>query len=349
MRECWLKRYRTKRVGGEPSNANRMVCIPSSRQSKSKEFACPEFILWVVFMWSSVVSFHGIPSRHDFQISLYAFCQIIGHISFNHSKKFFLRSELMSIVYFAFHNSPKSFHRTIIRTMGYSWHTLCHSCTNESLTEFFGRILILPVTMKNRLCSLFLMALSNVLSTSELSIPTNISNRMPVTQIQYNAQLYLSLVFVFVTTIFKPADISNPLPIWLVRRKFPIQYVFCYVHRVYSWFYAAVITMFYYRANLSFYSIYDGHVYHWHRYRNHAPVCYECIYTPCQDAPHGLALLFRLQVCYGHHFHCPVHFSIFGLLEPRRSYRPLITWALYFFTQKYTCSQEQSNSFAARE
>lgn len=65
-----------------------------------------------------------------------------------------------------------------------------------------------------------------------IMIAINICNRSPVTQIQYNAQIYLSLPFVFTSTKFELADICNPFLIEFVGMKFPIQYVFCYIGRI---------------------------------------------------------------------------------------------------------------------
>ena len=60
-------------------------------------------------------------------------------------------------------------------------------------------------------------------------ITIDICNRSPVTQIQYNAKINLSLPFVFTGTILELADVCNPFLIEFVSMEFPVQYVFCYI------------------------------------------------------------------------------------------------------------------------
>ena len=83
-------------------------------------------------------------------------------------------------------------------------------------------------------------------------IALNIWNRPSVTQIQYDAQIDLPFAFVFTGAIFEFTNVRDPFFIYLVRMKFPVQYVFCYVCRIRSRFCTTVVPVFYDGADLLF-------------------------------------------------------------------------------------------------
>ena len=190
---------------------------------------------FVIFQW-----------RHNVQVSLYALGRVVGHIFFNRLQKFFFRLELMAVVHLSFHDPPETFHGAVIYTMSNSSHALRHSCIQDFLPEFFWCVLVPSVAMENGSCSrsvLHSLVKRRKYKWIIIMISIYICNRSPVTKIQYNAQINLSLPFVFTSTKFELADICNPFLIEFVGMEFPIQYVFCYIGRIWRWFCTTVILM----------------------------------------------------------------------------------------------------------
>ena len=84
------------------------------------------------------------------QLALRTFISVIVHIVIDRCYHVFPWVGLLRVVHLSLHKAPEAFHRPIICTMCGPGHALRHSCRDQSIVEFFWRILISPVTMKNR-------------------------------------------------------------------------------------------------------------------------------------------------------------------------------------------------------
>ena len=71
-----------------------------------------------------LVLFHG---RQDAEVTLQAFGVVVEDVLLNHLYERFPVSKAPAVVAFALEDAPKALHRTVVNTLGYTGHALCHS------------------------------------------------------------------------------------------------------------------------------------------------------------------------------------------------------------------------------
>ena len=117
--KCKLSRRMTKNKKSAKTRKNlqslKMVCYPSSRQSKKQKFFYP--VSRRVFLCSLLqllfIKFHWC---HNSQIPLYPFVDVIVNIIFDCLYQRLFCFIFSAIIHFTFHDPPKPFHWTIVNT-----------------------------------------------------------------------------------------------------------------------------------------------------------------------------------------------------------------------------------------
>ena len=157
----------------------------------------------------------------------------------------------MSVIAFTFQDTPETFHRTIVNAAANTGHALRHSGIQKLLVEGSAGVLESSVTVEQRVCvRIFQSSLIQRIENEfvVVSIPNNIADNSPVTQIKDRTQIELVDDWTFVPLEF--CYIGQPLFVWTTCPELSVQKILCCHLRVRSIFGATLLSEFYGRLDM---------------------------------------------------------------------------------------------------
>ena len=91
------------------------------------------------------VFLHG---RQDAEVSLQAFEVVVTNVIFDHYNQALFSSKPITVIAFAFEDSPESFHRSVVNALADSGHALLHTGIYQLLMKSAVGILVPSVTVE---------------------------------------------------------------------------------------------------------------------------------------------------------------------------------------------------------
>ena len=183
--------------------------------------------------------------RQNAEVPLDSVCIVVVDVVFNHLYESFPVCESLPVVAFPLQNSPEALHRAVINAFGYAGHALLHSGFFKHGVKDSIRILVSPVTVKQRM-SFRVCCNSSSEGLVDQRIIIMITDyegyNTPVKQIKNGTEVHLMDDRSIIP--FKLRNVRQPLFIGSVCLKFSIQLVLGNILRIRSMPRAAIVGVF---------------------------------------------------------------------------------------------------------
>ena len=164
------------------------------------------------------------------EIPLEPFGVVILNEILNHGNQAGPIGEAFSVIPFPLQNSPESFHRTVINTLGYSGHALRHTGFGQHTVESAVRVLESSVTVAERVgVRVCVNRYPERIKYQRIviGVPNYIADDPSVIQIQNGTEIYL--LYLNANVVLEFSNIRQPFLVGLVCFEFPVQQIVCQV------------------------------------------------------------------------------------------------------------------------
>ena len=167
------------------------------------------------------------------EAALQSFGIVVGNVFFNHLHKTLAVSKPFAIIPFPFKNTPEALHRTVVNTMSHSGHALRHTRLFQFCMKCTVCILKPSITVKQRMC-IRIGSHSRIKGVVYQRVVVAVSNHVgdysSVVQVKNGAKI--DLVYFCFLVPFELCYIRQPLLVWFVGMKRPIEEILCYILRI---------------------------------------------------------------------------------------------------------------------
>ena len=179
---------------------------------------------------------------HHTKATLQSLVVVVIDIFLNCFGQFYPCVKRPAIVHLTLQDSPESFHRPIVKTMGYSRHALCHALFFKFCMERFVCILKSPVAMKDGMCiGMKSYGLVKGLKDQGIVIVVAKHKCYNAMAIEIKDGTQIKFMQIFTLSILKLRDIGQPFFLWSICMKIAVKNIFCRIFWTRSAACAAVV------------------------------------------------------------------------------------------------------------
>lgn len=153
---------------------------------------------------------------------------VVVDIIFNGRNQLFSAGKGMPIIALSLQDSPEAFHWAVVNAAANAGHALCHSGIQQLFVEGSAGVLESSVTVEQWVCiRIFQNSLIQRIENEfvVVSVPNNVADDSPVTQIKNRTQIELVDDWAFIP--LKLCYIGQPLFVWTTCPELSVQKILC--------------------------------------------------------------------------------------------------------------------------
>lgn len=176
---------------------------------------------------------------------------VVVNIAFNRGNELFSTGKSVSVIALSLQDSPETFHWAIVNAAANTGHALCHSGIQKLLVEGSAGVLESSITVEQWVCiRIFQDSLIQRIENEfvVVSVPNNVADDSPVTQIKNRTQIELVDNWTFIP--LELCYIGQPLFVGMPCPEFPMQKILCCHLRVRSISGTTLLSEFYGRLDM---------------------------------------------------------------------------------------------------
>ena len=165
--------------------------------------------------------------RKNAEAALHAPVVVVKDVVFNHADQFLFTGKALAIIAFPFEDAPKSFHRSVVDTLGYTGHTLRHTCFLQLVVEGTVGILKTSVAVEQWMCvgiRFYRTVKGLEYQRIVVAVTNHIGNDPAVVEVQNGAEI--DLVYFNTLVPFELRYIRQPLFIWFICMEVAVKEIF---------------------------------------------------------------------------------------------------------------------------
>ena len=186
------------------------------------------------------------------EITLHTTRVVVVDIVCDHLDELLFTGKAPAVITFPFQNAPEALHRSIVNTMRYARHALCHTGLLQLVVKSPVGILEASVTVEQRVgirIRLDSLVKGLVDKRIVISLAEHIGHDAPVTEVQDSAQI--ELVYSDPLVPFELSHIGQPFLVGLFCVELTVQKILCNELRIFGMSGTAVVTVLHCRAYIS--------------------------------------------------------------------------------------------------